>query len=447
MLGSPVRLAPGIKSGSKPSNFLSILMLPGWVTDVPGAQLLVRAAVQASPNRRFCEGPTAPRRVPARIRPPSVPFLTRRFRTCSFIRPPINLILSRQPTGAQSDAQTGTGPRPPSSKQRAAFQTDTFLDGAFRPSNCPQSVALPAPLSLRKTPRHFPIGLARTIQPEPSVSSGIRIVGDDAISLNRHLRPSSQSVAGLFFHETGSLLPRSLVHRPLEIDRPVATVRRRRRERFVESRQPLLARNATLPTQNARLGNLDRFPLCPVPTHRRARLERPRAWQPDHSRIARHRQKCPSCYKHPHERRRHPPRHSSPYLARTQCLPTMARGPPASQSAIPCRLCTCPCRPMNPIWSSKTTLQKVCAAGSIGASLRFLADLSNSAKGPAGSQGQDLVAVQEELCPRKGRPLSGFAHRAADPEPHGIGGSMSACLPPWRIALLCILLLTLPSAK
>lgn len=45
--------------------------------------------------------------------------------------------------------------------------------------------------------------------------------------------------------------------------------------------------------------------------------------------------------------------------------------------------------------------------------------LPNSTKDLARTQVQDLLAVQEELRPRKGRPVSRFTHCPAYPEPHG----------------------------
>ena len=116
---------------------------------------------------------------------------------------------------------------------------------------------------------------------------------------------------------------------------------------------------ARRPPKEPRIKEVNRGP-SQAPTSRRAHLERLRAWQPDHL------QSPPAgppaclscCRRHPEPRPHLRPR-SNPYPAKTQCLPTMARGPPASQSATPCRLCTCPCRPMNPTWSSKTNWPKV----------------------------------------------------------------------------------------
>ena len=59
-------------------------------------------------------------------------------------------------------------------------------------------------------------------------------------------------------------------------------------------------------------------------------------------------------------------------------------------------------------------------------------DCTHSTKGSAGPQVQDLVAVQEELCPREGCSLPGLAHRPADPEPHGFGRGMSS-----RVQCVC----------
>ncbi len=58
---------------------------------------------------------------------------------------------------------------------------------------------------------------------------------------------------------------------------------------------------------------------------------------------------CLSCYRPHHEPR--PPRLPpfNPYPDRTQCRPTMARGPPASPSGTPCPRCTCPCQRTNQI--------------------------------------------------------------------------------------------------
>jgi hypothetical protein len=47
-----------------------------------------------------------------------------------------------------------------------------------------------------------------------------------------------------------------------------------------------------------------------------------------------------------------------------------------------------------------------------------------SPEDPARAQGQDFVAIKEELRPRKGCAIPRFPDSLADPEPHGLGRGM-----------------------